>query len=82
MRTTINLDDDVLGAVHELARSQKQSLGAVISQLVRKGLNPPAQRSQPCPESDKSFLGFDPLPDRGQVITNDLINRLRDEEGV
>lgn len=43
MRTTINLDDDVLRAARTLARERGDSLGAVLSDLARRGLRPPAQ---------------------------------------
>ena len=39
MRTTINIDDDVLFAAKELARRDGNSIGAVISELAREGLN-------------------------------------------
>lgn len=41
MRTTVNLDDDVLRAVRSLARERRTSLGDVISTLVRAALRPP-----------------------------------------
>lgn len=41
MRTTINLEPDVLRAVKSLARERGTSLGAVISSLVREALRPP-----------------------------------------
>ncbi len=40
MRTTVDLDLDVLDAARELARSRGSTLGAVISELVRAGLRP------------------------------------------
>ncbi len=42
MRTTVNLDADVLRAVRSLAQERQESLGTVISALVRKALSPPA----------------------------------------
>jgi plasmid stability protein len=41
MRTTINLDEDVLRAVRSRARERGESLGAVISELIREALRPP-----------------------------------------
>lgn len=38
MRITLSLDDDVLAAVRELAASQRPTIGAVISELARRGL--------------------------------------------
>ena len=42
MRTTLQLDDDVLAAARVLARQQRTSLGAVISELARQALVAPA----------------------------------------
>ena len=39
MRTTINLDDDVLRAARELASLSGRSLGRVVSDLVRTALS-------------------------------------------
>ena len=43
MRTTVNLDDDLLHAVRSLARERGQSLGAVVSSLIRRALSPNAE---------------------------------------
>ncbi len=40
MRTTLDIDDDLLGAAKSLARAQGKSLGQVLSGLARKGLEP------------------------------------------
>lgn len=40
MRTTLEIDDDVVAAARELARDERRSLGAVISDLARRGLAP------------------------------------------
>ncbi|KAA1245033.1 antitoxin [Mycobacterium simiae] len=40
MRTTLDIDDDVVAAARELAASERRSLGAVISELARRGLTP------------------------------------------
>ena len=44
MRTTLQLDDDVLAAARVLARQQRTSLGAVISELARQALVAPARK--------------------------------------
>jgi plasmid stability protein len=41
MRTTLNLEDDVLRALRSLARERGESLGAVASALIRRALRPP-----------------------------------------
>jgi hypothetical protein len=40
VRTTLDIDDDVVAAARELAASGRRSLGAVISELARRGLTP------------------------------------------
>jgi hypothetical protein len=40
VRTTLDLDDDVVGAARELAAGERRSLGSVISELARRGLTP------------------------------------------
>jgi hypothetical protein len=74
VRTTIAIDDDVLLAARELARRDGSSIGAVISELARKGLN--ASPVEAAAERD-GFCGFRPLPKRGRPVTNELIERLR-----
>ena len=76
MRTTINIDDDVLYAVKERARRQKRSAGEVLSELARQGLVSPVEEvAEPA-----SFYGFEPLPSRGQAVSNELIDQLREDE--
>jgi hypothetical protein len=45
MRTTLSLDDDALASARVLARQRGESLGAVISELARKGLHHPFRRA-------------------------------------
>jgi hypothetical protein len=40
VRTTLELDDDVVAAARELAAERRRSLGSVISELARRGLMP------------------------------------------
>jgi hypothetical protein len=40
MRTTVNLDDDLLRAAKSLARQRGESLGVVVSKLLREALAP------------------------------------------
>jgi len=84
MRTTLDIDEDVLLAAKELAKRQKLSAGQVVSQLLRRVLTGQAGRpSKPGggPEP-KSVAGFRPFTEGRAVVTNDVVNRLRDAEGV
>ena len=75
MRTTLNIDDDILLAAREIARRERTSIGAVVSELALAGLNA-SSRHETSPSED-GFFGFHPLPKRGRPVTNDLIDRLR-----
>lgn len=78
MRTTLDIDDDVLQAAKELARREKKTAGAMISELVRRALSaPPAARGAKAP---KALHGFRPFPRRGGIVTNELIDTLRDDD--
>ncbi len=74
MRTTLDIDDDILLAAKALARDRQTSAGKVISELARKGLTRPV--------SFKARNGIPQLPVRpdGGIVTLDLVNRLRDED--
>jgi hypothetical protein len=53
MRTTINIEDDMLEAAKDLARWQKLSAGKVISSLLRFALS----QGTSTPESAPSVIG-------------------------
>jgi hypothetical protein len=40
VRTTLDIEEDVLVAARELASEERRSLGSVISDLARRGLTP------------------------------------------
>lgn len=92
MRTTLDIADDVLFAAKELARREKKSLGQIISDLARRAVSQPAAgpydstaKVEPrAPQvSDRlAAYGISPLPARGGIVSNELIDRLRDAEGI
>lgn len=82
MRTTLDIDDDILSASKELAKAAGKTAGQIISELARKALTQPMQHAHYQVEQPKAFYGIRPLPSRGVVVTNALINRIRDEEGI
>ena len=64
-------------AARDLARRNGTSVGAVISELARKGLH--GDLCDGTDDEQDSFYGFCPLPKRGRPVTNDLIDRLRQD---
>ncbi len=81
MRTTLQLDDDVLAAARVLARQQRTSLGAVISELARQALMTPATGSSPDSTDSHHRNGLPLLPwkAQGAPVDLELVNSLRDE---
>jgi hypothetical protein len=83
MRTTIDLDLDTLLAAKEIARAENVSLGKVVSRLLRMGLTGQHAQGQASADSSASSVtGFVPFAPRGVVVSNELIDKLRDSEGV
>lgn len=78
MRTTLDIAEDVLLAVKERARRERRSAGEVISELAREALTGAGRTGEVA--EPESFYGFRPFPHRGAVITNALVNKLRDED--
>jgi hypothetical protein len=79
MRTTLDIEEDVLLAAKEIARRQRKTAGQVLSDLARKGLRAP-DPTDSAAEPEEEFFGFRPLPNRGVIVTNELIDRLREED--
>ena len=81
MRTTLDLESDVLAAAKEIARLENTAVGKVVSRLVRQALAGDGQ-AKPAPQRPSTVTGFEPFPARGAIVTDALIDRLRDTEGV
>jgi len=79
VRTTLTLQPDVYAAAQRLAKLSGQSLGDVISELARRGLNPPLSFEAP--------LGADrfqtvKVPQGTPAIRLDLIEQFLEDEGA
>lgn len=77
VRTTVNIDQDVLLAVQERARRERRPVGRVLSDLAREALT---GQHRARPDRGTGRHGFQPLPRRGAAVSNALIDRLREEE--
>lgn len=73
MRTTVDLDDDVLEIARSLASHRKQSLGRVISDTFRKNIQPVGH------EPIRNGIRVIQRPAEAAPVTLDLVNHLRDE---
>ena len=74
MRTTLDIDDDVLETAKELAAKRGTTAGRVLSDLARSALAP---RNRIAHKRN----GVPVLPQRrdGRLVTPEIVNRLRDE---
>ncbi len=74
MRTTLELDDDILQAAKELAALRGSTAGRIISELARKGLEPAAGAAV------RNGVPVMPRQRPGTPkMTMALVNELRDE---
>ena len=79
VRTTLTIADDVLLAARERARRDGRPLGDVLSELARAGLNSEGAPSWEASD-EQGVHGFAPFPRRGPAVSNELIERLLDED--
>ncbi len=74
MRTTLDIDDDVLTAAKELAAGQSTTVGKVLSDLARKAL------AEASAIKITRRHGFAILLERGGVVTPDLVGKLAEDQ--
>jgi hypothetical protein len=82
MRTTLDIDDDVLAASKELARLKNTTAGKVLSDLARQALTGAVAGQSMQVREPAARYGFQPFPSEGKVVSDELINDLRDREGL
>ena len=73
-RTTLQIDDDVLAAARVLARERGESLGRVVSELARRGLEPRVAYAEA-----RGFPVFE-VREGAAVMTPDDVRRAIDDE--
>ena len=78
MRTTLDIEDDVLSAAKDMARRENLTAGQVISRLARLALTARVDQQPSAP----TVGGFRPLAANGVLVTNEQVNALRETEGV
>jgi hypothetical protein len=75
MRTTLEIDDDVMQAAKEMARLKSEPIGRTISNLARRGLTPVAPVVEMRDGIPVWTHGPDFIP-----VTSELVRNLADEE--
>ena len=73
MRTTLDIDDDVLLAVKELSRQKHEPAGRLLSALARMAMTPKVSGRE------RNGVPLFAVRPGSAVVTMELVNRLRDE---
>lgn len=82
MRTTIDIDPDVLETAKDIARKERRSTGAVISDFARRGFYGADTSASEKQDSYLERNGVPVLPPTGTLVSDASIRRIRDAEGI
>ena len=83
MTATLELESDALAEAEKLARKQGKPLGRVVSDLLRTAMTPLLEAERAELQRLYETTGFHPFPRRNDlVVTDELVNAIRDEEGI
>ena len=74
VRTTLNLDDDVLETAKSMAARQRKPLGEVVSRLLRLAVEAP-----PAAPSQRNGMPLFPVSRGARPVTPELVKDLIDE---
>ena len=75
MRTTLDIDDDILAAAKEIAAAENSTAGQIISELARRALTQGSSSETP-----EIRNGVPQLPRRNAVVTPEFIEKLLNED--
>ncbi|HXJ44944.1 MAG TPA: hypothetical protein VNH18_36990 [Bryobacteraceae bacterium] len=75
MRTTLEIDDELLLTVKEIAVQKKTTAGHVVSDILRESLKPSSFTKE-----YRNGVPLLPRRPQGVIVTSELVNRLRDED--
>jgi hypothetical protein len=81
MRTTLDIDDDVLQAAKELAQYENKTAGQILSDLARRGILCKNAHDQEENEEGPFIIkdGLPVLRSRGRIVTNEMVKRIQEE---
>jgi hypothetical protein len=82
MRTTLDIDDDVLRAAKELARRERLSAGQVVSRLLRQAMLGSKPTDAAAPTGIAGFRPFQSSRTAAQLVTNEQVDAIRDQHGI
>lgn len=79
MRTTMEIDDQILAAVRDLANLENRSMGTVLSDLAREALE---KRVPVTGLTQRNGVPLLPRRPGAPPVTLELVDRIREEEGI
>lgn len=74
MRTTLDVDEDVLRVAKELAAQRGVTAGKVLSELARQALKPPGATAE-----QRNGIPLLPPREDSRPVTMEAVNELRDD---
>jgi hypothetical protein len=75
VRTTLDIDDELLLTIKEMAQQRKTTAGSMVSSLLREALQPKSFKLE-----YRDGVPLLPRRENAPVVTSELVNRLRDED--
>ncbi len=90
MRTTIDIDDDILALARSISKTNNSSLGFVVSEFARQGIQQGAVHKAvgvaDQPELDRKLLALGVIPfarnPETPLVTDELVRELQNNEGL
>ena len=87
MRTTLDIDEDVLQAAKELAAQEKTTAGKILSRFFRRGLHVLREEGGEGSRvretaTPKLKDGVPVLRSRGRIVTTEKVREIMEDEGV
>lgn len=76
VRTTLNIEDDVLATVRALAARDGKPLGTVVSAMLRRAVEPPTK----APKTTRNGIPLFPVGPNARAVTPEQIKELLEED--
>jgi len=76
MRTTLNIDDDVLATVKAVAHRDRKPVGQVVSTMLRRMVEPPKDS----PGRTRNGIPLFPVAPNARVVSPELVKELLEDE--
>ncbi len=76
VRTTLNIEDDVLATVKALAARDRKPLGTVVSAMLRRAVEP----SIKVPKATRNGIPLFPVSPQARAVTPEQIKELLEDE--